>query len=123
MKKRILIVEDEKLQIKALTQFLKAEGYKVETAENGVAAINLMILHDFDLVICDIVMSILSGIDFLVAIREAFEHSVPVIMVSSNGSQKQITRLKEFEAVKFLPKPLSLPELNRTVESYLKKSA
>ncbi len=84
---RILIVDDEKSMCKYLSIMLKKEGYEVETANNGKKAVKLAKEGSFDVVITDIKMKGLDGIEVLSSVRE-MEPSLPVIIMTAYASQK-----------------------------------
>lgn len=110
MKNRILVVEDEASLQQMITFNLEAEGYEVIAVNDGRKALDLMgSINRFNLVILDVMMPFVSGLDVCAEIRR---HSqVPVLFLSSKGtSADRIAGLK-LGANDYLPKPFDLEEL------------
>ena len=84
--KQILLVDDEPMQIKLAQETLKKFPYSIRTAKNGLEALDLLQEENFDLVLTDIQMPVLDGIEFIKKIRalKRFE-TIPVIALSGNG--------------------------------------
>ncbi len=84
---RILIVDDEKSMCQYLSIMLKKEGYDVKTASNGKKAVQEVKSSNFDVVITDIRMEGMDGIEVLAAVKE-IDHTLPVIIMTAYASQK-----------------------------------
>ncbi len=84
---KILIVDDEKSMCQYLSIMLKKEGYKVRTASNGLKAVKEVSDSNFDVVITDIRMEGMDGIELLAAIK-GIDPSIPVIIMTAYASQK-----------------------------------
>lgn len=115
-KKRILIVEDDKMQVKLLTQFLKQIGHKVYSADNFNTAFDLFNKKRMDLVICDILLPGISGISFVSAIKNGSSGNVPVIVISSSAKGDSMVESLPFKGVEFMPKPIYAGKLYERVE-------
>ena len=89
---RILVVDDEIMIQTLLDEVLSEEGYDVTTASNGKEAIELLERHSFDLVITDIVMPVLNGIEVLLAAKRIDIH-YPVIVITGYHSVDSVVRL------------------------------
>lgn len=105
----ILIIDDEKAIRKTLTEILLFEGYKVDEAADGEEGLKKFKEKSFDLVLCDIKMPKLDGIDFLQKAGEA-NPDVPVIMISGHGNIETAVEAVKKGAFDFISKP---PDLNR----------
>lgn len=81
--KRILIVEDEKPLRDAFAFLLKSEGYVVCLAENGKVAAAKLVSFDPDMVLLDMLMPIMNGLDFLKAIQPIKKHGLKIVMLSN----------------------------------------
>ena len=81
---RILIVDDEALLRACLRMMLELEGYQVTVASNGVEALNLFNIGEFDLVITDFEMPVMQGNQLAVAIK-LLAPSLPILMVTGSG--------------------------------------
>ena len=88
MKEKILIIDDEAGIRNSLASFLKLEEYAVDTAENGKEALEKIRANRYGIVLLDINMPGMSGIDTLQAIK-AFEFSCQVIMMTGSGHDRK----------------------------------
>src|SRR5687767_727284 len=105
----ILIVDDEKAIRKTLTEILSFEGYKIDEAPDGEEALKCFKEKTYDVVLCDIKMPKLDGLEFL---QKATEHNpdVPIIMISGHGTIETAVEAVKKGAYDFIQKP---PDLNR----------
>lgn len=85
MPKTIFFVEDEKALVKTLSEFLRAKGYRVDVAYNGVEALQILPTVKPDLILLDIILPEMSGIDFLKEVQKngAEFANVPVLILSN----------------------------------------
>lgn len=105
----ILIIDDEKAIRKALTEILSAEGYKTEEAGDGEEGLKKFKEKSYDVVLCDIKMPKLDGIEFLQKANES-NADVPVIMISGHGNIETAVDAVKKGAFDYISKP---PDLNR----------
>ena len=105
----ILIIDDEKAIRKALTEILSAEGYKTEEAGDGEEGLKKFKERTYDVVLCDIKMPKLDGIEFLQKATES-NADVPVIMISGHGNIETAVDAVKKGAFDYISKP---PDLNR----------
>src|SRR5215204_582227 len=105
----ILIIDDEKAIRKALTEILSAEGYKTDEAGDGEEGLKKFKERAYDVVLCDIKMPKLDGIEFLQKAGEA-NSDVPVIMISGHGNIETAVDAVKKGAFDYISKP---PDLNR----------
>src|SRR6187431_3113593 len=105
----ILIIDDEKAIRKALTEILSAEGYKTEEAGDGEEGLKKFKERSYDVVLCDIKMPKLDGIEFLQKATES-NADVPVIMISCHGNIETAVDAVKKGAFDYITKP---PDLNR----------
>ena len=106
----ILVVDDDKAFRFATKTLLSDEGFEVSLAANGVAGITLLQEKEFDLVLSDIVMSELGGIEFLKEVKTR-RPDLPVIMVTGFGSIQTAVEAMQLGAVDYLTKPCNNKEL------------
>ncbi len=106
---QILIIDDEKAIRKTLTEILSYEGYKIEEASDGEEGLRKFKEKNFDVVLCDIKMPKLDGIEFLDKAREV-NPDVPVIMISGHGTIETAVEAVKKGAYDYIAKP---PDLNR----------
>jgi two-component system, NtrC family, nitrogen regulation response regulator NtrX len=105
----ILIIDDEKAIRKTLTEILGYEGYKIDEAGDGEEGLKKFTEGSYDVVLCDIKMPKMDGIEFLEKARVA-NPDVPVIMVSGHGTIETAVEAVKKGAYDYIAKP---PDLNR----------
>src|SRR5687768_6005607 len=105
----ILIIDDEKAIRKALTEILSAEGYKTDEAGDGEEGLKKFKERSYDVVLCDIKMPKLDGIEFLQKAGEA-NSDVPIIVISGHGNIDTAVDAVKKGAFDYISKP---PDLNR----------
>ncbi len=118
---KILIIDDEELIRETLKDILEHEGYQVEEASDGQMGINLIKKNSFDLILCDIKMPRVDGMEVLEKAME-IAPDVPVIMISGHGTVETAIEAAKKGAFDFIAKP---PDLNRmliTIRNALDKS-
>lgn len=105
----ILIIDDEKAIRKTLTEILSFEGYNIDEAADGEEGLKQFKEKTYDVVLCDIKMPKLDGMEFL---QKATEHNpdVPIIMISGHGNIETAVEAVKKGAYDFIQKP---PDLNR----------
>lgn len=105
----ILIIDDEKAIRKTLIEILSYEGYKIEDAENGEEGLKKFNDKAYDVVLCDIKMPKIDGMEFLERAK-ASNPDVPVIMISGHGTIETAVEAVKKGAFDYVSKP---PDLNR----------
>lgn len=116
---KILVVDDEMRIARFVELELKHEGYEVLTCINGREGLDAMQEHNFDLVILDVMMPDLSGIEVLRRIRQ---HSdVPVIMLTAKGETIDKVMGLDLGADDYLTKPFEIEELLARIRSALRR--
>jgi DNA-binding NtrC family response regulator len=117
----ILIADDEKAIRKTLREILEFEGYLVEEAEDGAKALSMIREFDYDLVLCDIKMPKIDGMEVLTqAIAETPE--TPFIMISGHGTIENAVEATKKGAFDFISKPPDLNRLLITIRNALEKA-
>jgi DNA-binding NtrC family response regulator len=106
----ILIIDDEKSLLDVLSLVFKKEGYEVRTATSGGEALEILGSNSIDLVITDIRMPHLSGIEILKYIKSNIPE-VPVIVITAYGSIKQAVEALKAGALDYIVKPFDVEEL------------
>ncbi len=116
----ILIVDDEKSILDLLGVVFKKEGYQVETCPGTPKAVELVDQGDFDVLICDIKMPQVDGMDLLKRAKE--KHPlIPVIMITAYGSVKQAIEALKIGAADYVMKPFDVEELKILVAHALEE--
>lgn len=121
-KQTILITDDEKSIRNALREILEFENYQVYEAENGETALKIVSQKSVDLIILDIKMKGMDGMEVLSKLKER-ENEVPVIMISGHGTIKIAVEATKLGAYDFLEKPPDLNRLLISVRNALKNNA
>lgn len=121
--KKVLIVDDEE-HIRELIKFnLKKEGYDTEVAVSGVEALNLIKEIKFDLILLDLMLPEIDGLEVCRRIREDEETSdLPVMMITAKGEEFDKVLGLEIGADDYITKPFSIRELMARVKALLRRS-
>lgn len=118
---KILIVDDEKAMREGLSDNLLFEGYQVELAENGHAALEIIKIQKFDLIILDVMMPELSGFDVCKKIRQN-NINTPIILLTAKGEEIDRVLGLELGADDYITKPFSLRELLARIKAILRRT-
>jgi len=118
---RILIIDDEKAIRNTLKEILEFEDYQVDQAEDGPAGLDLLIQQKYDVVLCDIKMPKMDGLEVLERAR-TLAPDAAFIMVSAHGNIETAVDATKKGAFDFLPKPPDLNRLLITVRNALDRS-
>ncbi|MCX8033988.1 MAG: sigma-54 dependent transcriptional regulator [Thermodesulfovibrio sp.] len=118
MKKRILVVDDERGIIETLSGILEDEGYQTFQAEDAEKALKILEKEDIDLILLDVWLPGISGIDTIKLIKERYQ-DIPVIMISGHGNVEIAVQAIKLGAFDFLEKPLSIERVILSVERAL----
>ena len=118
--KKILVVEDEAHLAKGLQFNLEREGYVVSLVDNGESAIELLSEEAFDLMILDIMLPGMMGLDVLREVRR--QGTTPVLMLSARGDRADITKGLTLGADDYVTKPFGLEELVLRIKAILRRS-
>ena len=115
---RILVADDEPIIHDILGRYLTRYGFAVERADDGLKALASIELRPPHLVIADVRMPGMDGLQLLARIRESWPH-IPVVVISSYGDQQMESEARRLGAAAFEPKPLRLWELMQKMEELL----
>ena len=118
---KILVVDDEKTLVKGMKFNLENEGYQVECAYDGAAAVELAREGQFDLVILDVMMPEVDGLEACIRIREF--SNVPIIMLTAKSEDADKLMGFECGADDYLTKPFNILELKARVRALLRRAA
>ena len=118
---KILVVDDEKTLVKGMKFNLENEGYEVECAYDGAAALELAREGRFDLLILDVMMPEMDGIEACMKIREF--SNVPIIMLTAKSEDADKLMGFESGADDYLTKPFNILELKARVRALLRRAA
>jgi two-component system, OmpR family, response regulator Irr len=113
---KILLAEDDALTTQSLTYFLKAKNYEIIHAKDGDAALRLLKTETYDLIITDLNMPKIGGMELIHIIRNELNLETPVIVLTASGVEQ--TELDAFAigASEFISKPFSPSVLNTRIQ-------
>ena len=120
MAKTVLIVEDNELNMKLFNDLLEASGYRTLQTRNGFDAIELARKHRPDLILMDIQLPEVSGLDVTRWIKEDDElRSIPIIAVTAFAMKGDEERIRAGGCEAYISKPISVTKFLETVRHYL----
>ncbi|MCD6067503.1 MAG: Fis family transcriptional regulator [Bacteroidetes bacterium] len=119
---KILIVDDEKSIRKSLREILEFEKYKVDEAEDGMSALSMATAESYDLLLCDIKMPKLDGMELLNKLNEQ-EIDSPIVMMSGHGTIETAVEAVKKGAYDFLAKPIDLNRLLVSVRNAIERTS
>ena len=119
---RILVIEDEALMLKALAFRLKKDGYEVFTAPDGAEAMEMINKMHFDLIITDIMLPFIGGLEIVSKVRSnPVTQNIPIIVLSAVGLENIVMEAFELGADDFITKPFNLNELSIRVKKQIRQ--
>ena len=120
MAKTVLIVEDNELNMKLFNDLLEASGYRTLQTRNGFEAIELARTHRPDLILMDIQLPEVSGLDVTRWIKEDDElKAIPIIAVTAFAMKGDEERIRAGGCEAYISKPISVTKFLETVRHYL----
>ena len=116
---KILVVDDEKLIVKGIKFSLEQDGMEVTSAYDGEEALNLIKEGDFDLIVLDVMLPKMDGLDVCQQTREFSQ--VPIIMVTAKGEDMDKIMGLEYGADDYITKPFNILELKARIKAILRR--
>ena len=117
---RILVVDDEKVMVKGIRFNLENEGYTVDVGYDGRQAVDLARANDYDLIILDLMMPQVDGLQACMEIRSF--SSVPIIMLTARGEDTDKLLGFEYGADDYITKPFNILEVKARVKALLRRA-
>lgn len=122
MQKTVLVVEDNELNMKLFNDLLEAHGYKVVQTRDGLSALDIARKHMPDLILMDIQLPEVSGIEVTKWLKEDDElRAIPVIAVTAFAMKGDEQKIREGGCEAYISKPISVMNFLQTIDSFLKK--
>ncbi|MBQ9265202.1 MAG: response regulator transcription factor [Clostridia bacterium] len=121
MAKRILLVDDEPLIVKGLRYTLEQEGYEILTAADGEEALQVFFEQPVDLVLLDVMLPKMDGIQVCQRIRES--SNVPILMLTAKGEDMDKILGLEYGADDYMTKPFNILEVKARIKTVLRRAA
>ncbi len=120
MQKSVMIVEDNELNMKLFNDLLEANGYRTIKTRNGLEALDLARLHRPNLILMDIQLPEVSGLEVTKWLKEDDElHAIPVIAVTAFAMKGDEERIRQGGCEAYISKPISVAKFVETVKSYI----
>jgi len=120
MARKILIVDDEPLIVKGLKYSLEQDGYETDSAADGEEALQKFFAGRYDLVLLDVMLPKLDGIDVCLRIRE--KSSVPIIMLTAKGEDMDKILGLEYGADDYMTKPFNILEVKARIKTIFRRT-
>jgi CheY-like chemotaxis protein len=125
MAKNILLIDDEELIIRSLIKLLEKKGYQVLVAKNGQDAIAMVEEEQFDLIVADIRMPGINGVETIEAIYGIFNKTnaskTPVIFITGYADEDIKKKAEALKPVAYIYKPFDIPDLVDKIKEVLKQ--
>jgi DNA-binding response OmpR family regulator len=125
MAKKILVIDDDKLILGTLKRLLRKEGFDVEVAESGLVGFEKIKESDFNLIITDIRMPNMDGIETIKKIRvylaENNREKIPELVITGFASDKNREEADKLNIASYLTKPFDLKDLLSNIEKNIRK--
>lgn len=118
---KILLLEDEPKVISIIKRGLEGEGYDFAVAMDGYTALKLAGLHSFDLIILDIMVPGINGLEVCANIRR-FDPNVPILILSALNSTEDVVKGLDIHADDYMTKPFKIAELGARMRSLIRRS-
>jgi two-component system cell cycle response regulator DivK len=120
MAKTVLIVEDNELNMKLFHDLLEAHGYDTIGTRNGVEALELARKHHPDLILMDIQLPEVSGLEVTKWLKDDSDlKTIPVVAVTAFAMKGDEERIRQGGCEAYISKPISVPRFIETIKSYL----
>lgn len=120
MSARILVIDDTDHLREMIRFTLEFRDYAVDEAENGEVGMSLARKNDYDLVLCDIEMPVMDGVQFVTAFREEIDKKKPILMLTAEENTQMIEAAQQAGATQILFKPFEPMQMLEEVENRLK---
>jgi len=117
---RVLLVEDDELMVHLITRYLETNGFVATASGSGTEGLALARSGDFEVVLLDVDLPGMSGIEVLKRLRREGSR-VPVLIVSANSDKRHIARLLDEGADDYVPKPVDPAELPARIRAVLRR--
>jgi signal transduction histidine kinase len=117
---KVLVIDDERITRENIKYELEKLGFNVSTSNNGKEALSIIKNEEFDIVICDLIMPDLNGIEVLEEIKK-ITPDTEVIIITGHGSVKSAIECIKKGAIDYLVKPINTPELIVTIKKSIEE--
>ena len=120
MAKKVLVVDDEKLIVKGIRFSLEQDGMEVECAYDGEEALNMVRENEYDIILLDIMLPKLNGLEVCQQIREF--SNVPIVMLTAKGEDMDKILGLEYGADDYITKPFNILEVKARIKAIMRRT-
>ena len=113
----VLLIDDDVELVEMLKEYIEQENFSVLVAHDGMAGAQMLLEQPFDIVVLDVMMPRLNGIETLKAIRQ--HSNVPVIMLTGNGDKNIVVECLKAGANDYIVKPVSAERLHERLQRFM----
>lgn len=117
---KLLLIEDEPSVISLIQRSLSASGYEITVAMDGQSGLNMALRHDFDLILLDLMIPVMNGMEVCRKIRNT-DSSVPILMLTALGTTENIVSGLDAGADDYMTKPFKLAELEARIRTLTRR--
>lgn len=119
---KVLVVDDDRTTRKMISLILKSKGYEVVTAENGIEALQKLGLERINLILTDMNMPYMDGIEFIKQVRANPDMSnIPIVMITTEADEDEKRRAFEAGVDDYLVKPTNAEQISESMKKIVKK--
>lgn len=118
---KILVIEDDQKMRNGLVEILSHEGYHVDSAENGVSGLDKIKKHDFDIVLTDLVMPTVGGMEILRETRR-LKSKTQVVLITAFATVENAVEAMKTGASDYITKPFKIDEIQTKIRVLLEKA-
>jgi two-component system, OmpR family, response regulator VicR len=120
---KILICDDDLMILKTTETKLKREGYETTTAHDGKIGQEIIENNDFDLMIIDLLMPYINGLELIELVKKKLNKTTPIIVLSSVGLEETVLRAFDLGADDYIVKPFSPNELSIRIKRLISRKS
>ena len=120
MARKVLVVDDEKLIVKGIRFILEQDGMDVDCAYDGQEALDLIQKNEYDVVLLDVMLPVLTGFEVCQQVREFSD--VPIIMLTAKGDDMDKILGLEYGADDYITKPFNILEVKARIKAIIRRS-
>ncbi len=118
---KLLLIEDEPSVISLIQRSLSASGHEITVAMDGQSGLNMSLQHDFDVIILDLMIPVINGMEVCRKIRES-KNATPILMLTALGTTENIVSGLDAGADDYLTKPFKLAELEARIRTLTRRA-
>lgn len=121
--KKVLLVEDNSINVSVATKFLKKWGLEVDVAQNGQIAVEMVQKNSYNLVLMDLQMPVMDGFEATKKIRESEKRALPIIALSADALKETKDKVFKYEMNDYVLKPFQPDVIKSKVEEHILENA